>query len=537
MKVYRNPRKEDTAERSDSESMRDSDDETEYEYDSDEANSLSVNERIPLEHGDLVPVYLPALALSRTCKQIYHEAMSMFYFRNRFEVTHMSRARSWIPDKKWGGMGEVGVDFHDAHGDRFLAYAEWTMFRGAWIDTMAPRTTVIIDLYTLCSTVCRNEHPWAKILMEEDIDIGEGSLDITPLVFAQWTCSTPFKFSIVCDNRDGPHLIHGNGPNETDVDGLTETINHIVQDDDLNLKRYQALLGRIGVSRQGDAGVVFFNTTKQKDDPLAAGLPQISCVAERYYPRAYTQQQFHRAPDSKTLVFSEYEDIDQPAWLKLPRAVLTTIVEHVVGGSCIIEIDVDEEMRQHYPASRELTLRNLITHISSADRHFKLKCTSTEPETSFDGFESLRKFLRSRGDFDDYDEEDTRDAVLQTVQRAQSTSFELYFMLDRFVALEDLRIDVSGFIHATAGFTCIDDDDDDDEFGDVTIHVYDSKSDSIQEQYLHLKNIRRFAVDIMESIAPSVWMSYPRWYLEKPTYPIVMNGLGEMVPPPGGEEI
>lgn len=56
MKVYRNPRKEDTAERSDSESMRDSDDETEYEYDSDEANSLSVNERIPLEHGDLVLV-------------------------------------------------------------------------------------------------------------------------------------------------------------------------------------------------------------------------------------------------------------------------------------------------------------------------------------------------------------------------------------------------------------------------------------------------------------------------------------------------
>lgn len=55
----------------------------------------------------------------------------MFYLKNRFEVTHMSRARSWIPDKKWGGVDEEGFDYHDAHGDRFLAYAEWTMFRGA----------------------------------------------------------------------------------------------------------------------------------------------------------------------------------------------------------------------------------------------------------------------------------------------------------------------------------------------------------------------------------------------------------------------
>ena len=415
-----------------------------------------------------------------------------------------------------------------------MATVSWRMPSGRCFGALGS-TLWLRGLYTLCSTVCRNEHPWAKILREEDIDIGEGSLDVTPLVFAQWTCSTPFKFSIVCNNRDRPHLIHGNGPNDTDVDGLTETINRIVQDDDLNLKRYRALLGRIGVSRQGDAVVVFFNTTKQKNDPLASGLPQISCVPERYDPRAYTQQQFHRAPDSKTLVFSEYEEIDQPAWLKLPRAVLTTIVEHVVDYPCIIDIDVDKEMRQHSPASRELTLRNLITHISIADRHFNLKCTSTEPETSFNGFTSLRNFLRSRADFDDYDEEDPRDAVLQTMQRAQSTSFELYFQLDRFVALEDLRIDVSGFIHATAEFASFDEEYD--ENGDVTIHVYDRKSDSLQEQYLHLRNIRRSVVDVMERVAPSVWMSCPRWSLEKPTYPIVMNGLGEMVALLGGEEV
>lgn len=180
--------------------------------------------------SNLTSVALPNLGFFFTCRQIYHEATTIFYSQNTFAVT---RPRC----SPWNGGPE-----HDDGGQLFTDGADWILSLGSRLSKL---TSITLDLNALCM-------------------MHQGNLELLPLLRAlwnrNWTGKLEFKSASVmqiherrCEERGKAPGI-GKNPDLTTINGMIASLVR----DDLDIRKHVWALGHVAFHCSRLDGLVLF---------------------------------------------------------------------------------------------------------------------------------------------------------------------------------------------------------------------------------------------------------------------------------------
>lgn len=385
------------------------------------------------------------LALFLTCKQVHHEAVTMFYEKNTFEMTSFHYG-------------------HDKVGDSFTTGAHWLEGLSSHPDSNGLKK-VVINLETLCPSSCPFGHSWEDIFDGTELDPNT-MLDVTAMMRAHWRRGSPLEISVVCDDTDrlyypacsNPLGVPGVGHllGELDLPNLNETMQKLF-DDELDIKRHQYHIGRIAVSRAGDKGAILYNATT---DHAAGGsfqwsipqqfLPDPSC----YYKVCIFD--LKREGAKPELLFR----VNEPNLLQLPIPVLHRILGHLLHPDGPMTVDVDKDKDLGTAIKLMLTRRNLSATSSGVVWiRGSLELRTSTNSSRFSDFESLRRWihdgtLRQRNPpaFVTVGAGGVNSPTTRLLQLSnlRSLRLKILFPFNRLVFPKELKINLSSLIHATA---------------------------------------------------------------------------------------
>jgi len=192
---------------------------------------------------DFVPMKLPTLGIFATCRQVYHEASSVFFSQNRFTI---SRPRCDTFDPR----------SHDSYGTFIAEGADWLITIGS---QMPKLQRLVLDCRALCGS---------QTLIPDE---GGACIELLPLLRVVWNRLWTGKVEFRCVG--GRHFVRwckfdksgvrrGEKNYEwNNVETLT-TVLDALQRDDLNIRRFERVISHVAVHRKGSKGVVLFHSNQ-----------------------------------------------------------------------------------------------------------------------------------------------------------------------------------------------------------------------------------------------------------------------------------
>jgi hypothetical protein len=189
-----------------------------------------------------VRVALREHSIFGVCRQVYHEAASVFYSQNHFAI-------SW----PCCDLLRFTPRCHDACGRYLAEGAEWLVTLGSLLPKLR---RLILDTGALCS-------PEPYYLLK-----GGVCIEALPLLRVLWNRSWTgrLEFALAHDLTLQRHACEWERMDEyderkVDTERLTQMFDYL-RKDDLNIRRYERVLRHVAVHRKGDKGVVLFRTSR-----------------------------------------------------------------------------------------------------------------------------------------------------------------------------------------------------------------------------------------------------------------------------------
>jgi len=190
---------------------------------------------------DFVPMTLRTLGIFATCRQVYHEASSVFWSQNRFTISR-PRCDTFQPR------------CHDSYGTFIAEGADWLITIGS---QMPKLQRLVLDCRALCG-------PQTPIL-----DEGGACIELLPLLRVLWNrlwtgkiefrCAGHGRFIRWCaldkDQRGEKNYAWNS------VETLT-TVLDALRRDELNIRRFERVISHVAVHRKGHKGVVLFRSNR-----------------------------------------------------------------------------------------------------------------------------------------------------------------------------------------------------------------------------------------------------------------------------------
>ncbi|KAH7390910.1 hypothetical protein DE146DRAFT_146748 [Phaeosphaeria sp. MPI-PUGE-AT-0046c] len=192
----------------------------------------------PVSH--LASVFFPSLRIFLTCRQVYHEATSVFFSLNTFAITRP------ICSPLNGGPE------HDREGELFTDGADWVLSLGSQLSKLK---MITLDLNALCI-------------------VHLGNLELLPLLRAlwerKWTGKLEFKPArdLIVDRQrrcDGTGKAPGIG--NADLAAIDQMIASLLRDD-LSIREHAWALGHVAIHCRQPEGTVLFRLNREVDCKL-----------------------------------------------------------------------------------------------------------------------------------------------------------------------------------------------------------------------------------------------------------------------------
>lgn len=292
--------------------------------------------------SNLNSVGLPSLGILLTCRQIYHEATSVFFSQNAFAIT---RARC----SPWNGGQE-----HDVEGKLFTEGADWMLSLGSQLSKLK---LITLDLNALCI-------------------MHGGNLELLPLLRVLWNRSWTGKleFKNASALAVGPRRCGETGKNPgigdnldfVTIDGMIESLLR----DDLNIREHVWSLGHVAFHCKRLQGVVLFRLNRK-----------VSCRLGKTH-KYNSRYSAHRSDGScleHCLNFS-YKDgkcvripNHSPRLMDLAAHIRTQIFDYVFHSSDPIIFDLSSSSGSKLPG---LLYTNTAIRTAGSKQYYRLNSTS-----------------------------------------------------------------------------------------------------------------------------------------------------------------
>ena len=198
------------------------------------------------ETSKLVRVALPGLALLATCRQIYHEASSIFLSNCKFTISRPSCEH--IKDLPYLEANHR----HDGHGQIFAESADWLVHG---IGSQLPKLQrLAIDISALCT-------PERRYMGTEAF------LELLPLLRVLWNRAWNGKVELcfatgLAQNRPLCQRNHITSPEsgELDAENLTKMLESLRQDE-FGIRKFERTMSHVAISRKSLYGFAIFRST------------------------------------------------------------------------------------------------------------------------------------------------------------------------------------------------------------------------------------------------------------------------------------
>ncbi|KAF2107601.1 hypothetical protein BDV96DRAFT_637477 [Lophiotrema nucula] len=347
-----------------------------------------------------------------TCRQVYHEAASLFYGGNTFGF-------SWHPS------------VHNIAAGQIEYCAKWLTRIGSQFTFLK---NVNIDVSLVCPTSCRccNDRLRCGSPRRPPTWVFSGNLEILSLIQVMWVnpaaaCTIQFiqgdqKMDTEMFGDDTEEEEEEEGKPEITVDHLNKALISLSQHDNLGLQKYgrfERFFTHMFIHRRDGTGFVEYRS----DSALPIGNFQVMDSGETTWTNHQSSAKI----------------------LGLPYQVLEKICGLVVYKEAGIAFNFDNKSAANLEAGlsgAHRYLRSIALTQLYEQNDFKVILESSDPRTSFDGFKSLKGVWSKKrpGALQFFNSDRRFPRSLELVLRVQSKTN---------MDLSDLRISILGLIRAT----------------------------------------------------------------------------------------
>lgn len=366
-----------------------------------------------LPQSNLAPVCLPGLRIFLACRQVYHEATSVFFSQNTFAVSR-PRCSPWD-----GGQG------HDDAGALFYDGADWVLSLGSQLSKL---NMIILDLNALC-------------LMHG------GNLELLPLLRAFWNRNWNGKLNLkspsalasrerICgESGKSPGI--GDSP---DLATINEMIASLLQDD-LSIRKHAWALSHVAIHCKRLEGVVLYRLNRNVRCKLRKTHKYHSRYSNlRSDGSCLEHRQNFRYDNGKCAITPER----MPHLLEIPVHIRQQIFDHVLYSSEPVTVDLSSGTGGKLPA---LLYANAAIHNAGSKQYYRLNSTNLLfkykiGEDEVLNFDKMVRWMYSPASprLDEDLKELRRDSV-------ESLTFDVESLHGGPRRLEDLRINTSVLWH------------------------------------------------------------------------------------------
>lgn len=324
---------------------------------------------------NLTSVALQSLRIFVTCRQIYHEATTVFLSQNAFCIT---RPRC----SPWNGGPE-----HDDGGKLFTEGADWILSLGSQLSKLR---TITLDLNALCI-------------------MHQGNLELLPLLRAlwarSWTGKLEFKSASAmalwerrCEQCGKVPGI-GDNPDLATINGMIASLLR----DDLNIQQHVWALGHIALNCRSLDGLALFHLnrkvackpgkTHRYDSRYSTLRSDGSCLEHRLDFR-YEDGKCVRIPRTRPRLIGLPPHVrTQLRFIGIPPHVRTQIFGHVLHFREPVSIDLSSGTGDELP---NLLCTNRVIRTDGAKQYYRSNSFSllVKYQSGQDDLVTLDKMVR-----------------------------------------------------------------------------------------------------------------------------------------------
>jgi hypothetical protein len=369
----------------------------------------------------------PLVPLFQSCRQVYHEAASVYYSENTFVLT------------KQHYQYDCGRDYVERGGLMWLTSLGDQV---QWIRKL------VIDLDGLCPSQCTA----ALTHHQPAFEPKDNMINFGPLILALW--SHGLRVDISVEQPKGGFFsatknMHSslrltNKDYECNTIGISAILRSLV-DDGQDLKKYGPQISALGIRRDGEGGVVRWGTTRCSN---CRALKPHGCDQCRSDVTVHSASEtpFSLWGRERRIVLKHCKEPNN--FMTLPECIRYRIIELALHGlTTHIDLDTQTKFNLGLPhVSKTMYAKHWNQFLSLSS--LELVMTSHNNQTTFSNFGALRQVLRKA--FKPYGPLNQTNPATILLEEVMQMRFVLRFRLEVQCSLEDISISILPFVMETS---------------------------------------------------------------------------------------